>query len=74
MQDFLGTKTASAVNAANEVIVKIYLLKGVHYYITCTDTNEVEWSPLEESRYKDELAVLCLDYKKLTADCPPPAL
>ena len=50
MQDFLGTKTASAVNAANEVIVKIYLLKGVHHYITCTDTNEVEWSPLEESR------------------------
>ena len=69
MYDFVGkntesNSTASSVTSANEVVVRIFLLRGVHHYITCTDTDEVTWALLEDEEFYNQLAVLCLNIQK----------
>ena len=60
MYNFLGSNTESTVSSATEVVVKIYLMKGVHHYISCTDVDDVDWTPLESRIYYNSLAVMCL--------------
>ena len=51
LKDYQGDEAFySKVRGSAEVIVEIYLMKGVHHYITCLDSEELQnWAPFVDN-------------------------